>query len=275
MGDEEKYNRSFRGVYRALYDAGIPVRFVHGDTAADLYAQGVRNLYVPMGLCLDGAERAALTAFAKDGGRLIAEGGFGLYRENGQLDMDASLLHELLGMTGVAVEPVAMARAVVDEAFRLARPGGGQPVSPASATVEDGGGFLCDAYRQLYRSCGEGCRVRARFSDGRAAALQSDFGRGEVIWVSGFAGLAYSLNPDARSGAFLASLFDARGYARIERLDARGMVVRLHETEGETIAVCANHGHIEKMLELKLYGGESVRASIPPHDGAILRFPAC
>jgi beta-galactosidase len=251
MGDEEKYNRSFRGVYRALYDAGVPVRFVHGDTAANLYAQGVRNLYVPMGLCLDDAERAALAAFARDGGRLIVEGGFGLYRENGQLDMDASLMNEIFGMAGVAVEPV----------------------SGACAELEGGGAFVCDAYRQTYHSCGEGCRVLARFEDGRAAALRAGFGRGEVIWISGFAGLAYSLNPDEKSGAFISSLFDAHGYAQVERLEANGMVVRLLENEGEILAVCANHGDREKTLELKLCGGEGVRANIPPHDGAILRFP--
>lgn len=269
MGDEEKYNRSFRGVYRALYDAGVPVRFAHGDTSVDLYAEGVRNLYVPMGLCLDEAERAALKVFAKDGGRLIVEGGFGLYRENGQLDMDASLLNDLFGMTGVAVEPVSRARARIEEVGAFLRDARRKRYGAC------GGEFLCDAYRQTFGTCGEGCRVLARFDDGRAAALQSDFGRGEVFWIAGFTGLAYSLNPDAQSGAFLSSLFDARGYARVERLEAGGMVLRLLENDDETIAVCANHGDNEKKLELKLRGGASVRANVAPHDGAILRFPAC
>ena len=252
MGDEELYNRSFHGIYRALYDRGIPVGFAHGDTAGELYARGVRYLYVPMGLCLDANEREALKRFANEGGRLIVEGGLGLYRENGEMDLNAALLNDLLGMKGVEIEPIVREQ----------------------ATAEGGTGFVCDGYRMLYRECGEGSRVLATFADGREAALHARYGQGEVVWLSGFAGLAYHRQPEAESREFLCGLFNARGYGAVEALDADGMVVRLLDAGHTLMVVCVNHSPMERKLFLHLKGQVPLFAIVPARDGALLECPS-
>lgn len=250
MGDEEKYNRSFYGIYQMLYEVGIPVRFAHTDTAGALYAQGVRTLYVPMGLCLDAGEREVLTAFAAAGGRLVLEGGTGLYRENAELDTQATLLDTLLGMQGVSIEPVTRACAITGA-----------------------GGLVFEAYRQLFAGRAAGAETLARFADGREAALRAPYGNGEVVWLSGFAGLAYHLAPDAQSRAFITALFDPRGYACVDELDAKGMTLRLHQTESEYHAVCLNHGDTPQTLRIRLCGQKTRQVKVPPHDGVVLTFP--
>ena len=105
-------------------------------------------------------------------------------------------------------------------------------------TVTDAGGLVFEAYRQLFSGRAAGAETLARFADGHEAALRAPYGKGEVIWLSGFAGLAYHLAPDAQSRAFITALFDPRGYACVAELDAQGMTVRLHQTESEYHAVC-------------------------------------
>lgn len=251
MGNEELYNRSFAGIYRILYEQGIPVRFVHSDYVEQLNEQGVRNIYAPMPLCLDDVERDALLSFARQGGRLIVEGCAGLYRENGEIDMQSRLLNELFGMTGVNIEPVEK-----------------------KCTAEsDGRTFSVMAYRQLYAECDNRCEVLARFQDGREAALRIRIGSGEAIWISGFAGAAYHLSPDEDTSNYIAALFDPNGYDAVESLDAKGLTVRLIQNETVYCAVCVNRTDAPLPARVKLRGLPEITAQVPAQDGIILECP--
>ena len=102
--EEGKYTESFEGIYAMLYDAGIPVRFVHNDTLERALDEGLRVLYLPMTFVLTEREQALLTAFVEKGGTLIMEPGTGMYGENGEMDMNYTFLYDMLGMEHGAID---------------------------------------------------------------------------------------------------------------------------------------------------------------------------
>ena len=243
--EEEKYNASFAGVYNALTDRGIPVRFVHQDTLERAMEQQLKVLYLPMTLAISPEEKQRLEQFVNSGGTLVMESCTGMYGASGEMDMGFSFLGELLGMEHVTLEAVYNGHIMAE-------------------------GFGCAWYRQMYRRCSDEAQVTARFEDGLPAALTRMLGKGKVIWLGGFAGAYYDTHKDDATGSFIASLFDARGFDAFEVLDANSMLVRLLESDGRLHIVAVNHSDTEKKLSVRLRSGRSIEEMVPPRDGRII-----
>ncbi len=247
--EEEKYNASFVGVYHALTDRGIPVRFVHQDTLSCAMVSGLATLYLPMALSLSQADRKVLLAFVQDGGKLIVEACAGMYGVNGEMDLQFSFLRELFGMDHVTLE-------ATQEEFSRA----------------SGESFAFDStwYRQLYQSCAEDAEVMARYADETPALLTRRVGKGTALWLGGFVGAAYERTVEEETGCLIASLFDSIGFAELEALESCGMLVRLFNSEGHLYAVAVNHSDAARELTIRLRGGATVRQMIQPKDGSII-----
>ncbi len=194
---EDLYAGSVAGIYRAAYEAGIPIRFVHEDYLEHLASEGVRVLFVPMALCLDDRERAALRAFAEAGGLLIGEAATGMYDEGGVLDQDSRVLSELFGVRHLELE------ALPDWGF--------------TGAAGDGISFGGAQYRRVVEP-GPGTEVLARFPDGRPAATGRTLGSGRAVYIATFAALAFHLRGDPESRDFLAGFLDPAGYPQLRRL---------------------------------------------------------
>ncbi len=243
--EEEKYNASFVGVYNALTDRGIPVRFVHQDTLERAMAQQLKVLYLPMTLAISPEEMQRLVQFVNSGGTLVMEGCTGMYGANGEMDMRFSFLGEMLGMEHVTLEAV-----------------------PKGSIMAEG--FGCAWYRQMYQSCSDEAQVTARFEDGLPAVLTRTLGKGKAIWLGGFAGAYYNMHRDNATGDYITSLFDARGFDTFDELASDGMLVRLLESDGKLYIVAVNHSDTEKTLSAQLRGGVSIQEAVPSRDGRII-----
>ena len=276
---EDLYAGSLAGIYRAAYEAGIPVRFVHEDYLESLASEGVRTLFVPMALCLDGRERAALRAFVAAGGLLVGEAVTGMYDAGGVLDPESRALTELFGVRHVELE------ALPDWGFTEA--------------AGDGIAFWGAQYRRVVEP-GPGTEVLARFPDGRPAATARTLGSGRAVYVATFAALGYHLRGDAATRCFLAGFCDPAGYPHLRRLAVRpgeptepagaaaGMtaatgadfapnaVVRFLETTQEWILVAVNHRETPATIELDfdpaLFRETGASLTVPGGSGTVRYF---
>ncbi len=251
-GHEEKYNRSFKGIYRILLDRGIPVRFVHEDYLDRVISEGLEVLYLPMTLALSEKEKVLLTDFVNQGGTLIMEGCTGMYYENGQMDMDFSFLNSLFGMKGIHIEAIKEEHMYTKSTSGLKS-------------------FGVMYYRQLFEKADDCCDILAYFSDGRPAALLKHVGKGICIWLSGFAGLEYNATRHGGTGDFIASLFKVPGYSDIVQMDSQGMLVRMLEDEEFYYIVAVNHSEVTKNITVKMKNGQIVESKVKAKDGEILK----
>lgn len=194
---EDLYAGSVAGIYRAAYEAGIPVRFAHEDYLDSLGAEGVRTLYVPMALCLDDRERSALRAFAEAGGLLVGEAATGMYDAGGALDPDSRALSELFGVRHIELEAL--------------------PEWGFSEAAGGGCSFGGAQYRRVVEP-GPGTEVTARFPDGRPAATSRNLGAGRAVYIATFAALGFHLRGDPGTRDYLAGFFDPAGYSHLKRL---------------------------------------------------------
>jgi beta-galactosidase GanA len=252
MKEEDKYNQSFVGISAALLDRGIPYRFIHGDYIDSVTQEGVKTLYVPMGLCLSDAEKDGLVQFAEAGGTLVVECCTGMYRENGEMDDNFSFLYRLFGMTGNRIDAI-------------------KKKHTHAHCVHCGKSLKLMYYRQLFDTCDQDCKVTAVFDDGCPAVIEKAAGEGKAVWIGGFAGAEYKVSRDQNTGDFIASYFNPKGYPFVEELSCSGMTVRFLEDTGAYYAVCINRRDIPLPISINV-GGHNITAEIPAGDGEILQF---
>jgi hypothetical protein len=102
---EALYARGLYGAYLALFARNVPVRFVHADVLAQVLAEGLRTLYVPVALSISSDEEQALAHFVEEGGTLVAEACTGLFDEHGLLQ-SSLLLDQVIDVKQRAVDRV-------------------------------------------------------------------------------------------------------------------------------------------------------------------------
>lgn len=236
--EEQQYARSFKGVYQALYEKGIPVRFVHEDHTDDLINEKLKVLYLPMTLALNEKTRLNLLKFAEQGGTLIAEGPVGMYEENGQTNMKFDFLRKLTGSTMAGIDLLKR---------------------PQHIKIEG----ECSIQMEGYRVCADpNGTIYGAYEDGIPAVSVRPYGKGKVIWINGFIGQTYWNSRDEQTGNYIASLFCSHGYEDVDCLHAHGLVVRLLKSGNNILIAAVNHGkksmkytidvrgrHIERTVE--------------------------
>ncbi len=258
---EELYAKSLSGVCKAAYKYGIPIRFIHEDHIDTLVSSAIKVLYIPMPLILERATQEACTQFVQRGGKLILEAGAGLYGEQGEIDLQGTVLAELAGLEHVEIQALAEGE---------------------SALVNTGGALFRGAlYRQLVNKNADGSYL-GTFTDREPAVHSRCLGKGRVLWLGSFVSLYYENTGDAETGEFLAGLLDTTGYPDIERIsyaDSGGelkdtvssVVLRLLDNEGTRILVANNHtGRRVDILVKFVERAEPVAFSLMAYEGRVV-----
>lgn len=243
--EERQYANSFKGVYRCLYERGIPVRFVHEDYIDKLEQEGLKVLYVPMGLSLSEKTRKGILTFIHNGGTLIAEGPIGMYKPNGETNMQFEFLKELLPVSRVSIDNIREATAIA-----------GEEIAHVAAAGQ-------------YRTITDvKTGVTAYYQDKLPAIIENACGKGKIIWFSEFLGKSYWDNGNRATGDYLAAKFIKEGYAVIHNLQTNGAIVRLLETESEYLVIIVNHAKESKSVSFEL-GTDLIQIDIAPQDGEL------
>ena len=248
--EEKQYNHSVKGIYRALYEEGIPCRFVHEDYLKEALTEGIKTLYLPMTFCLSPEEKALMKQFIEEGGRLIAECGTGMYSETGEMDMYYEFMEELFGIRNTATDKVNQ--------------------TTGEITLDDGNILSIGEYRLIYDRVTTGNKYNGTFGDGRAAIASRKHGKGEAVLLPGFFGQAYYDERDPRMKTLLTGYFDRHGYTQISSLEAKGLIVRLLEDDDRLILVAVNHNKDQKKLNVRMDGSDlAIEVTINGEDGDV------
>jgi beta-galactosidase GanA len=258
---EELYAKSLSGVFKAAYQKGIPIRFLHEDQLDSLISSAIKVLYVPMPLILDPATQKVFKQFVQCGGILILEAGPGLYWENGEIDLKETALKELANLEHVEIQGFSE-----NETFQ----------------VKTGAySFKGSLYRQLVRG-NEGVACTGTFPDGKPAVMVRSLGKGKVVWLGSFVSFNYESTGDSETGEFLASLMDITGYLDIERISyyyscekqrAMGtpVVLRLLDSNGTKLLVANNHTDRQVSILVKFIRyAEPVTFLLNPYEGRVV-----
>ena len=258
---EELYAKSLSGVFKAAYQKGIPIRFLHEDHLDSLLDSAIKVLYVPMPLILDPATQDIFKQFVQRGGTLILEAAAGLYHENGEIDIEGTALKELANLEHIEIQAFTEGET-------------------AEVTTGDCG-FKGSLYRQLV-STDAGAVCTGTFADGNPAVLIRSLGKGKVVWLGSFASFNYEDTKDSETCEYLASLLDKTGYLDIERISynysgeeqetaVTSVVLRLLENIGKKLLVANNHTGMQVSILVQLLGQpEPVAFSLNPYEGSVI-----
>ncbi|MBB6733456.1 beta-galactosidase [Cohnella zeiphila] len=248
---EKLYAQGLYGAYSAAVDAGIPVRFVHGDHLPRALAEGLKVLYVPVPFALSAEETAELSRFAAGGGRLVLEACAGMYDESGTI-RPRSLVHELFGLESLEL---SIAERVE---WEWSNPRGERETEAGAR------------YRQDLTGTAEGIEVIGHFADGCPAAGRMAFGSGEAVWVGTLPSVAYARFGKPERSSFIAQCFENRSYEDINVLGADGkLIYRLFATANALHLVVVNYGEVPAAIRYRWKGGEEETRAVPPRDGAV------
>ncbi len=266
--EEALYAGSINGIYKAAYQAGIPIRFFHQDSIERLLEEGISVLYLPMVLCLSRKEIDILAEFVKNGGTLIGEAFPGLYDESGLLDQNASALGELFGLEHKEVQATSN--------------WGRVPITMLSSGEQ----FFGAHYRHLTTPL-TGTEVLARFDDNEPAMTvrpggkekREGKGRGRAIFCASFLSLGYHLHEDAATAAVLRRELFKPGYAKWKSISFSNStaVVRLLENGSSYLLVAVNHNPEPTELEIEFAEGyvaeRFLRFKVDAISGCIHKLP--
>jgi beta-galactosidase len=162
------YTDAAVGAYRLLIDADLPVTVLHEDQVSRSgVPEHIEAILWPMPSVADESLEAALSAFVRRGGRLVAESGPGEYEPTGRrrTQVPDGALMELFGTrevesTSMPPETVAFSRGALEFAWQRAR------LVPFDA------------------------QALSHFADGEAAATLARRGSGSAVLLAGFASVA-------------------------------------------------------------------------------------
>lgn len=266
---EEMYAGSLSGVFKAAYESGIAVRFIHEDYLEEILDGTVQFLYLPMPLVLSKREIQVFREFVEKGGTLVSEACPGFYREDGLLDQESSALRKLFGVKHREVQGMPEWGEVSAEW-----------TDPRYGTDSFTGQF----YRQVVIPEGN-TEIIARFLDGEPAVTVKKSGKGQAVWMGTYPSYYYEHleKNDEGTRKLLIRWMSQGGYQIIKKIMIpeikKGEVtlapfVRLLETDEEYIVCAVNHmpDSTEIIIELEEAAGKNYVLKIPGANGLFCRW---
>lgn len=235
---------SLLGVHRALFPTNVPIDYVHIDhLGAGRLSQYklVFLVYPPM---LPEASAAALHEYVEAGGALVAEARLAWNNERGYAaDRVPGLgLWEVMGAREAAVETAP----------------GGRTVIVWDGTVlpglEAGSRLPARWYKETLEPASPRARVVARFEDGSAAAVTSEFGRGRTLMLGSYVSAAYQSAPNPETARFYDALLAWAGVSRPVAVSSAPLEVRSLDAGGDTLLFVFNHAKAPARADVVLRG---------------------
>jgi len=221
LGNAER--DSLLGVYRAFFEAGIPVDFVHPVALDADRLRQYKLLFLPYPVMLPRGLADVLKEYVKGGGTVVAEARLAWNDERGY----ASPV-----VPGFGLDAVFGAREI------LIRPEA-EPKMALSALLP-GQTTLGAAFEEDLQPL-PAAQVLARFPSGAAAMVQNSYGQGKAILAGTFLGLAYQRKHDPATRALFLAL---AGEALRKSLPVENEDVEVRELtgDGHRFVFVFNHG---------------------------------
>ncbi len=254
-GDEGMYTRSLRGVYRALFKAGLPVDILVAEQLMSRDLSRYRIIYLPFAYTLSAREAAQLKSYVAGGGTLYAEMWCG-FKD------DRTFLYETVPGGGLAevlhckeVQTAPQQNAVM----RIARS------HKAVASLPVGAEMPVFRWREELDLL-DGAEVIASFADASPAIVAGTFGKGKTLYVATpltraydetLNGNAYKLLAGAASWAGVRPPVEVRHEPQTAPIEVRA----LDASDGRRLVIVMNHGETRAAVTLMPADSDSARIS--------------
>lgn len=222
--------RSMMGPYRALFPSSVPVDFIHIDQLATKGAQ-YKMIYLPYPLMISEPVGKALRAYVQNGGALVSEARLAWNDERGRATdiIPGHGLHQVCGCREATIQQTPSGKTEMQ-------------LTADFAGLKSGDKIKGHLYEESIETLSPTSRVIARFADNSAAIVASEFGKGKMLTIGTFMGIAYELDRDETSGKFFRGLLDWAGVTRPVETNDPNVEVRVLESGPERIVFVFNHG---------------------------------
>ncbi|HXW04445.1 MAG TPA: beta-galactosidase [Vicinamibacterales bacterium] len=222
---------SLLGVHRALFPRQVPVDFVHIDHLGGGRLGQYKLVILPYPPMLPEQSAGALREYVESGGTLVAEARLGWNNERGYAAerVPGMGLAEVMGAREVAVETAPKGRAVI------------QWTDSRLAGVKPGDRLPARWYKEVLEPLTSSARVVARFEDGTAAAVMSQYGRGRTLLLGSYVSAAYQSTPTPEGERFFGALLGWADVAAPVTVTGAPLEARLLESGGSTLLFLFNH----------------------------------
>ncbi|MGA3043522.1 MAG: beta-galactosidase [Bryobacteraceae bacterium] len=231
LGNAER--DSLLGLYRAFFETGIPVDFVHPMALDADRLRQYKLLFLPYPVMLPRGVADVLKQYVKQGGTVVAEARLAWNDERGFASpvVPGFGLDELFGAREILIRPEA------------------EPKMLLSGLLP-GQTALGAAFEEHLKAL-PGAQVLATFPSGDAAIVQKAYGHGKAILAGTFLGLAYQRNHDASTRALLLAIageaLSSMWLTAVQEVEVRRLI-----GDGYQFVFVFNHGNEKNDYTLEL-----------------------
>jgi beta-galactosidase len=223
---------SLMGVYRALYEAQIPVDFVHPDALEHDRLSQYKVLFLPYPVMLSRRVAEEVKEYVAEGGVAVAEARLAWNNARGYASptIPGFGLDQVFGAREELIRPEANPRLIIQTGAHLPGLKAGDSVDAAN-------------FEEDLLPLGQG-KVLARFPDGKAAMVRIGYGRGTAILVGSFPALSYQRKHDPSTKQLFLSLASLAGVTKEVRVSGPGtgeVEVRRLTSDREQFVFVFNH----------------------------------
>lgn len=174
LENNDYLNNSIMGIYRALWEKNLPVRFVHLDESPLQEMKKFKILYFPFPLSLTDEQSEKIRQYVSSGGILVSECHMAQYNEYGYCSRR---------VPGKGL----------DEVFGCVREDVGYSIEEEKITMSDGKKVTVKGYREAYRLTGG--KIKGRYSNGETAVVENIHGRGKTVLFGSLVFGSYENSP--------------------------------------------------------------------------------
>ncbi len=251
-GDEGMYLRSVRGVYRALWRAGLPADILVPEQLLRHDLKRYRILYLPFAYTLSREEAARIRSYVEDGGTLYAEMWCGFKDER-------TFVYEVVPGAGMA-EVLHCREVATNPRAGKIRIGTKHAAIPL---LDVGAEIPVFKWQEMVRTL-DGADVVAAFDDGSPAVITGTYGRGRTVYVAMPLSRYFDESLQANAMKLLqgaAAWAGARPPVELRREPADAIVeCRVLEAgNGRRLLIVLNHGEAGATAKLTLAGAANAR----------------
>jgi beta-galactosidase len=230
LGNAER--DSLMGIYRAFYEAQIPVDFVHPDALEGNQSSQYKILFLPYPVMLSHRVAEQVKEYVAQGGVAVAEARLAWNNARGYASptIPGFGLDQVFGAREELIRPESNPRLIVQPAAGLPGLEAEEPVDAASFEED----LLPLGHAQ----------VLARFADGKIAMVRGRYGRGMAILIGSFPALSYQRNHNPSTQKLFLALARLTGVTRDVRVSGPGtseIEVRRLTSDHEQFVFIFNH----------------------------------
>lgn len=257
---EEMYAGGLSGIFKAAYEKGVAVTFLHEDDIDTLQFPQIQSLYLPMLLVLSKFEIKKIKNYVESGGTVVSEACPGLYKPDGLLDQDGIALEEIFGLEHNEIQAVKE-----NERIKI-------------KMHEPNTNILGCFYRQIVNVIDESIKVHGVFEDGQIAVTERALGRGRAIWIGTYPSYYYEHTPGNQNQEVLLQWFHKTGYEEIESIEMEyeqnnayvtAPVIRMLRSKDKRILVAVNHCNSKSQLSVHMKNGEVHQIDLHANRGEL------